>query len=136
MKLKVQQLMDATLVVSQIIREKRPLPQKGSYWVARLHTKLLPEFNTASARRDEMITAYDHKETVKGAEGEPDVVADQFSVPLDKMPEFNAAWKEIADEEIEVDVQPIPLGYLDLGESVQGSIAASELVTLGDLVRE
>ena len=63
------------------------------------------------------------------------VICRQF-VPLDKMPEFTAAWKEIGDGEIEVEVEPIPLAYLDLGEGVDGCVEASELITLGELVRE
>lgn len=124
MKLTAQQVFDATLVVAQIIRENRPMPQKGLYRLARLHAKLAPEFKPISERRDAMIEAYEHRE-----EG-----ADTFSVPLDKMPEFNAAWAEIAGDEIEVDVQPVPLDYLDGGGV--GVITAAELVTLGDLVRE
>jgi hypothetical protein len=57
-------------------------------------------------------------------------------VPPDKAAEFAEAWKEIGDEEIEVDVQPISLACLDLGDSADGSILAHELVTLGDLVKE
>lgn len=139
MKLKVQQVFDVTLLVTQIIRENRPMPQKGKYRLSRLHAKLLPEFTTANARRDEMITAYQHHETttVPMPDGtETTTTAEQFSVPTDKMPEFNAAWKEIADEEIEIEIDPIPLAYLDLGDKADGSISANELVTLADLVKE
>lgn len=145
MKLKVQHVFDATLVVAQIIRENRPMPQKGKYRLARLHAKLLPEFTTAAARRDEIITAYDHHEMMPGEPGlytasDPPqrvmISAPQFSVPPDKLPEFNAAWAEIAGEEIEVDVEPVPLGCLDLGDNADGAIQAAELVTLGDLVTE
>lgn len=131
MKLKVQHVMDATLVVAQIIRENRPMPQKGKFRLARLHTRLLPEFNVANTRRDEMIAAYEHHEPV-----EDGVPSPQFSVPLDKMPEFNAAWAEIGGEEIEVDVEPVPLSCLDLGDGSDGAITAHELITLGDLVTE
>lgn len=124
MKLKVQHVFDATLLVSQIIRERRPMPQKGSYRLARMHAKLQPEFDTIANQRDALITAYDHKA--------PE--AEAFSVPDDKLAEFQEAWKKVADEEIEVAVEPIPLVYLDLGDSVVGSISASELIVLGDLV--
>ena len=141
MKLKVQHVMDATLVISQIIRDRRQMPQKGKYRLARMHAKLLPEFTTINDQRDAMIKAYDFetKVTVKdeaGVESEVSTNPPSYSVPLDKMPEFTAAWKEIGDGEIDVDVEPIPLAYLDLGEGVDGCVEASELITLGDLVRE
>lgn len=126
MNLSVQTVFDATLVLAQIIRDRRPTPQKGAYRIARMHAKLNAEFATIATQRDALITAYDHKE-----EG-----ADQFSVPPDKMDEFLEAWKKLADEKIEVDVQPIPLSQLDLGTEVAGPITASELITLGDLVSE
>lgn len=151
MKLKAQQVFDATLAVSQIIRDNRPMPTKAAYRLARLHAKLLPEFQTLTARRDEMIKAYDHhpmilvhdydsnesvpktKENPLGQRLEPSA---EFSVPADKLPEFNAAWKEIGDQEIEVDVEPVPLSCFDLGASMASPISASEFVILGDLVKE
>lgn len=134
MKLKAQQVYDATLTVSRIINDNRPMPQKGKYRLARLHQKLLPEFTTLNERRDAMITAYDHHATIGDFPTTRELP--EFSVPPDKLPEFTAAWKEIGDQEIEVDVEPVPLAYLELSESADGSIQAHELVTLGDLVRE
>lgn len=125
MQLKVQHVFDATLVVARIINENRPMPQKGKYRLARLHAKLLPEFTTIAARRDEMITAFDHV-------NESAVP----TVPPDKMAEFNAAWAELGNEVIEVDVEPIPLACLDLGDAVVGTIQAAELIALGELVTE
>ncbi len=136
MKLKAQQVFDATRVVAQIINDNRPMPQKGKYRMARLHDKLLPEFQTLNAQRDAMITAYDHRESTGGQDGAPVVVSDQFSVPADKAAEFTAAWKEIGDQEIEVAVEPVPLAYLELADNADGSITGHELVLLGDLVCE
>lgn len=138
MKLKAQQVYDATLTVSQIIRDNRPMPQKGKYRLARLHAKLLPEFTPISERRDAMITAYDYRAKAKvvGNELLDEAPIGPFSVPPDKAAEFAEAWKEIGEQEIEVDVESVPLAYLELGDGVDGSISANELVTLGDLVRE
>ncbi len=130
MKLTADQVYSATLVVAQIIRENRPMPQKGKYWLARLHAKLLPEFNPISERRDAMITAFDYHPEVDG------VQLPQFAVPPDKAAEFAAAWKEIGEQEIDADVQPVSLACLDLGDNADGSITASELLALGDLVRD
>ena len=137
MKLKAQAVFDATLVLSQIIRENRPMPQKGSYRLARLHAKLLPEFNVITAKRDEMITAYGYHAPIPGhlVDGERQR-AEAFSVPPDKADEFSAAWAEFAKEEIEVEAEPIPLAQIDLGDTHAGAISASELVTLGELVAE
>lgn len=114
------------IVINQIITEQRPMQQKAKYRLARMHAKLLPEFDMINERWNAMVAAYDTREP----EG------DRFIVPDDKMPEFLAAWKEIADEEIEVDIQAIPIGLFDLGHNQDGSIHASELITLGDLVTD
>lgn len=139
MKLKVQHVMDSTLVLTAIINQRRPMPQRGKYLVARMHAKLLPEFKVIDARRDEMIKGYNNPQvsTITNAEtGEKTEVPldGQWQVPADKMPEFTAAWKLIGDEEIDVDVQPIPLLSLSLPDGSDGAIEASELLTLGDLV--
>ncbi len=142
MKLKAQHVLDATVVVAQIIRENRPLPQKGKYRLARLHAKLLPEFNTLNAQRDAMISAYGWQQPLDSNwdSSRPDVgtpaLSPNFSVPPDKLPEFNAAWKEIGDQEIDIEVEPVPLAHLELADNVDGSITGHELVLLGDLVTE
>lgn len=141
MKLKAKHVYEATLTVAQIIRDQRPMPQKGKYRLARLHAKLLPEFTALDARREEMIKAYDHHPMVPvgPSEGDPQGerlgVSPEFSVPLDKLDDFHKAWGEITSEEIEVDVEPVPLDQLCL-DGVDGSIHANELIALGDLVKE
>lgn len=131
MKLTVQHVFNVTQILATIIREKRPLPIKGAYRVARLHAKLAPEFDTIAQKRDAMIMAYGHKARPDGA---PDDVPEVPTVPADKMAEFLANWSALAAEEIEVAVEPIPLSQLDLGDDVAGSITAAELIVLGDLV--
>lgn len=130
MKLTVQQVFDALPVITNIINERRPIPQKGAYRLARLHAKLLREYATISEQRDGMIKAYDTPEMVH------DAPTGNFTVPANKLAEFNAAWADVAKEEIEVDVQPVPLAQLDLGDDKAASINAHELVILGDLVSE
>lgn len=149
MKLKVQHLMDATIVITSIIREDRPLPQKGKYRLARMHPKLDKEFQIVNERRNDMIKAYGHHPLVpnpafnrEAAEGvDPASIPEfiphtEFSVPEDKLAEFQAAWEEIANEEIEVEIQPIPLEQLILSDNTDGCIGAHELIVLGDLVQE
>lgn len=137
MQLTAQQVFDAAPVLAAIINEKRPMPQKGKYRVARLHAKLLPEYNVIATQRDALITAYDYRapDVVDGV-----IILDKpsatFSVPLDKVGEFNEAWKAIAETTITVEVEPIPLEHLTLADDTNGSIEAHELATLGDLVTE
>lgn len=134
MKLKVQHLMDATLIVSQIIREQREMPQLGKYRLARLHAKLLPEFTLIDARRDEIIRAYDTKQIVINFDLS-ETETDRYEVPADKMDEFTTAWLVIGAEEIDIDIQPIPIACLSIDGS-DGAIEAGELITLGELITE
>lgn len=135
MKLTAQQIFDATPVIATIIREQRPMPQKGAYRLARMYQKLKPEYDTINQRRDALILPYDFKVKLKDAEGK-ETGAEANGVPADKDAEFQAAWKQIADEEIEVPVEPIPLAQLDLGDDTKCAVRADELVTLFVLVAE
>lgn len=135
MKLKAQDLYNAVLILSAIMRERRAMPFKGSYRIARMHALLKPEWDVLNKKRDELIEAYNHKAEIKDKDGTVLMLAEQFSVPNDKLPEFNAAWKEIGDMEIEVaNLEPIPVAQLDLGEHVPSAIHAGELLDLGNLV--
>ncbi len=142
MKLKVQNVMDATILISQIIRECRPMPQKGKYRLARMHAKLLPEFNTINKQRDDMIKVYDHHPMVSAGGSKEDPLGQimapsaEFSVPEDKLEEFFAAWKEIGDGEIDVDVVPMPMSQFDLGDKINGSLEGNDILVLGQLVTE
>lgn len=126
MKLTAQQVFDVTPVLTAIINEKRPMPLKGAYRLARMHARLAPEFNVVAAQRDAIIVAL----------LPPDVNTVGASVPLERMPEFNEQWGAIASEIVDVEVEPIPLALLDLGDTVAGSLSAADLVALGELVTE
>ena len=130
MKLKVQQVFDATLALKHIIDRGAAMPVEGRYRVIRMHAKLLTEFAPICEQRDALISAYDYREEIDG------VPSLQFSVPVDKMAEFSAAWKDIAEQEIEVEVEPLPLGQLELDHDVEGSVSFAELIALGDLVAD
>lgn len=152
MKLKIQHLMDATMVISAIIREERPLPQKGKYRLARMHPKLNAEFMIVNANRDEMIKAYDFHIQVPNPKYNPEadtdgsvvelqpktIPSEQFYVPPDKLEEFEAHWREIAEQEIEVDIEPVPLDQLCFPDEkgVDGAISAHEMIVLGSLIAE
>ena len=124
MKMTVQQVFNAHRALTSIIDAGRPLPQKGAYRLARMHAKLKVEFDPIAAKYDALL--------IEHAAPVPDTVPQRYSFT----PEFNTAWSEIADDEIDVAVEPIPLSILDLGDSVAGAIKASELIALGELVTE
>ena len=124
MRLKVQQVFEATQVLAAIINENRPLPTKGKYRVARMHAKLFPEFTTANDQRTAKIVSYDYKND-----------AEQPAVPDEKMPEFVAWWNELAGEEIEVGIEPIPIDQLCI-PGADSPISFAEFGVLGDLVAE
>ena len=142
MKLKVQQVFAATPVLGKIIAEGRPLPGKGTYRVQRMHAALTPEWDMIARRYNQMVLAYGHKRHVTPdgrivSEGElpPADAVEQDAVPEDKMEEFSAAWGEIAVEEIEVNIAPIPLDQLCF-DGKDSSISFAEFATLGELVAE
>lgn len=124
MRLKVQHVFEATQVLANIINENRPLPTRGVYRVTRMHKALFPEFETANSQRTAKIMAYDSANEA----GEP-------AVPDDKMPEFVAWWAELAGEEIEVNVDPIPIDQLCIA-GADSPISFAEFGVLGELVRD
>jgi hypothetical protein len=123
MRLKVQQVFDAHHTLNAIVSENRPMPQKGAYRLARLKMKIDAEAVPIIEKRDALLIRL--AAPVEESPG-------NFTVT----PEFAAAWKELADDEIEVTVEPIPLAMLDLGDAVAGAITAAELCVLGELVTE
>ena len=141
MKLTLDRVFAAELILAAIINERRPMPLRGKFLLARMHTKLKPEFDTIAKQRDSMIEAYGHKEKMPvldfaGERTGAEVDADNFSVPADKAQEWQAAWAEFSKTEIEVDVQPISIKELELAGDGDGQINAGELQVLGELIAE
>lgn len=153
MKIKVQHLLDATLVIAGILRDQngvpradgsvfpRPMPQKGKYRLQRIHAKLMPEFKLVNDQKDALITPYGvHQRVMVPTENEDKSITltetdgENFIVPPDKMEEFTEAWSKITEDEIDVDVEPIPFEHLDMGNAVDGCISPAEFEALGDLI--
>jgi hypothetical protein len=122
MKMTVQQVFNAHQTLTAIAG--RPLPQKGAYRLARMHDQLKVEFDRIAPKYDALLFKY--------ATPVPDTEPQRYAFT----PAFNEAWGELAGEEIEVAVEPIPLALLDLGDSVAGAITAAELISLGELVTD
>lgn len=141
MRLKLQHVFMATQVLWNIINEKRPLPQKGVYRVTLMHRKLSPTFETLNEQRTAKIASYGYLAwVVNGAvvsEEEAKTAANasqQPAVPDDKMPEFVEWWRALVEgEEVEVNVEPIPIDQLCI-TGTEGSISFAEFSVLGDLV--
>lgn len=121
MKLTAKHVFEAHQVLTAIIAAGRPMPVKGAYRLGRLYAKMLPEFKAIEDRRNAIIL-----DLAKGS------MAAVPTVPDDKMDEFRAQWGEIASEEIELDVEPVPVSLLE----GPGLFTAQELMALGDLVTE
>lgn len=141
MKLKVLRVFEAQPVLAAIIAAKRSLPAKGTYRIVRMNTALTPEWQMIAERHNALVLAYNHKrkrsvpapKTKDDPLGQTMVEIEEDAVPDDKMLEFEAAWKEISAEEIEVAVEPIPLDHLTFpdGESM---LSYAEFAALGELV--
>ena len=161
MNIKVQHLMDATLMMSNIIRSNRRLPTKGKYLLGRMHAKLQPEFIRLDEERNALIKSYNHKADVPNpaynpslkdardnltAKGriqeamkikvEPETI-EADTVPEDQIKDFESKWAPITKTEIEVDVTPIHIDDLCFpGDLEDGEITAHEFIVLGDLITE
>lgn len=137
-----QQIFVATQTLATIINERRPLPTKGIYRVTRMHAKLFPEFSLLNDQRTAKIVSYGYKQAaIDGVLVAPELadnadVVMQDAVPAEMMAEFVAWWKELAGVETDVNIEPIPIDQLSLGDDAIGSITFAEFAALGDLVSE
>lgn len=91
---------------------KGKIPAKGAYWLGRLAAKIEAEWKAANEQRIALI-----KEV--GVEQEDKSI----KVPDDKLTEFMAKWKSVADEVIELDAPRIKLAHFgdclaDLGDMI------------------
>jgi len=55
MKLTVAHLYAAQITLTAIINRKAPMSQKGKYRIARMHRKLMPDFQVANEQRELFI---------------------------------------------------------------------------------
>lgn len=140
MKLKVQQIFEATQVLATIINQKRALPTKGVYRVTRMHAKLFPEFTLINDQRTAKIASYDHKAfalpngtLVPAEEAAAMGLVEQNVVPPEKMGEYVEWWSEMATDEVEVNIDPIPIEQLCI-DGAESNITYAEFAVLGDLV--
>lgn len=146
-KLTIDKLLTGMTTVSTILRERRPMPQRGKFAFAKMHTALMDDFNKYSAQRDELIATYGYKAMLRRPAGPGDTdediargyaekEAEEFSVPQDKLKDFEEKWKILGEEEIEIDVKPISIKLFDLGTGTDGSVEGAEIIDMGNLITE
>lgn len=140
MRLTGQKIFDATQVLAAIINEKRRLPAKGIYRVTKMHVALYAEFSVLNDQRTAKIMSYGHKQysldgrVLSAEEATTANAVEQDAVPDDKMTEFIAWWQDLASVESNVNIEPIPIEQLSLGDDEASTLTYAEFATLGDLV--
>lgn len=105
--------------------KNRPMPIKAAFRLSLMRAKLAPTFDAIADRRNALILAYDYR----NSQG-------NVCVPPWCMEEFNAAWAEIASEEIEVEAEPISVAAFETNERENGALTVADFAALGELVVE
>ena len=135
MKFTVERIFELMQALTPIINEKRNMPQRGKFALARLHRKLWPEYQLIVEQRNEIIQSLQLPEA-EAVPGVPQAVKprpDEMIVPPSRMKEWEDRWAEIKKMEIEIaGIEPIPLEDMTLDGN--GAIEARELWTLDELV--
>jgi hypothetical protein len=110
----------------------KELPVKPAYWLARIATKLESEGTAFEKARISLVT----KHAKKDKDGKPEVMKDkngkptnQFNIP--DMEAFNKEYLELANQEIDLDINPIKLA--DLGDI---SLKPVTLARLNKIIEE
>lgn len=123
MKLKVSHVFDALQTLDAV--KNRPMPVKAAFRLSLMRAKIAPVFDVIAERRNALIRAYDYQD-------EQGTVC----VPPESLAEFNAAWAEIAAEEVDIDVEPISVAAFETNERENGALTVADFAALGDLVVE
>jgi len=96
---------------------QKELPIKPSYWLGRIANKVLPELKTFEETRMSLIKKY----TKKDKKGNPLYKMDKNgkaiepkNYDIENEEEFLKEFKELAEQEIEININPIKLD--DLGD--------------------
>lgn len=130
MKLKASEVFAAYLTLNAIVSEKRALPQAGKFLIGRAFRQLRPDFTEISEERDALIAEFGEDEMAESPDGAAPTGKKLVKPNSPNAAKFAAAWKVIADRELEVAVEPVPLDTL----GSEGTIEAHEFDALGDLV--
>ena len=150
LKIKVRTIFEATPILKLISDQRRPMSQAGKFRVARMHAVLLPEYLAIVKERDAIIEPYGYHPMIPKdlsmramaaagmpvPEGTEMIEAEYFAVPPDKIADWNEKWNEMADEEVEVNINPIPISMLSPAGAENGSIEISEIASLDELVTD
>lgn len=155
MKIKASTIFTALQVITEIIDQRRPMPQAGKYRLARMHAKLLPEWKVLNDQRTDLIKAYNTHvripkpievgEVIPLLDGETSdeatkrrmaetIEGPEYEVPAEHLPKFESDWAEIMAQEIDIEINAIPIGMLSPANAPNGSVEAGEIVLMGELI--
>ena len=96
-----------------------------------------PEFQKLTAATPEDPTGEKSRQKVRelGVLGPPEMIeSKEYTVPPEHLAEYEQYWSEVAEQEIEFDAEPMPITQFDLGDHVNGSLEAGEIIALGPLI--
>ncbi len=101
MKVKILDLINAAEAIKTT--SGKELPTKLSYWLSRLTTKIEKPLKTYEEKRMELFKKF----------GTLDGEKQQYSVPADKLPDFQKEILSLIEIEEEITFEPIKLEYFE-----------------------
>lgn len=134
---------DETGTGAGVLGEK--LPVKTAYWLARALTQLRVEFEPFERARQKLVEAYakkhpkDLKEKGKIVAKKGDMVRVGNVFLMEDMEAFNKEYNELADQEIEIKYEPIPIENFIVKDREGKEInvlKGNDIVNLGRLIKE
>jgi len=122
----LSELMDSASVMQQLA--KKPMKTKAAFQTARMMREIEKEYSLFQESRKGLIDKYAEKDE----NGEPK--ADEngnYTVPKNRIEDFNKELKEMLDQTLSLNVEPISIE--DLGEA---DFTPAEMMLLTPFVRE
>ena len=138
MKIKLGQLYGMHEALALLRNQK--LPIKGKYWVGKNFKKVAKEYGEAEESRQAIIEKYCAKDTdgkairlfiedtrfrdkeYKAGDRVPEGFSGKFRYDVTPDPEFVKEYNELMEIEVDLDVTPIPIDFLDGAEIESGDI--------------
>lgn len=118
----VRDFLQAYTILETSIKENRNFSTRGKYLISRLYVSLFDEFKQSEEQRVSLIKKY----------GIEDKDGGTYSVPAEKIADFQKEYNIILGEELVLYVEPIPLTALDTDRDAGFSI--QEFYLLGKFV--
>lgn len=136
MKIKAGLVKQAFETLDTLIKERRPLPSKAKFRLTNLFTSLEQYARSIEMSRVDLVKKYGYEifDANKFSTG--------WEVHTEKIGEYQREWLVIAEDEIEVICQPIPLSFLESPALVEQDgkmvdpITMQEFLALGVFIAE